>query len=86
VPFVDTAEGRACLEQIEDVRPVRRHSRSSSALVDESVRSMLRRADALVLDFFGGSSTLEVEFGIVVMPWAVASVARNKSTRIGSRR
>jgi len=66
VPFVDTVEkAQECLARIEEVK-----SRSQArpivfcTLVDESVRSMLRRADALVLDFFEGFiNPLEVEFG-----------------------
>jgi len=67
LPFVDTAEkARACLEQIEDVK-ARSEARPIvfCTLVDESVRSTLRRADALVLDFFEGFiNPLEGEFGI----------------------
>ena len=66
VPFVDTVEkAQECLARIEEVK-----SRSQArpivfcTLVDESLRSMLRRADALVLDFFEGFiNPLEVEFG-----------------------
>jgi [pyruvate, water dikinase]-phosphate phosphotransferase / [pyruvate, water dikinase] kinase len=65
VPFVDTVEkAQECLARIEEVK-----SRSQArpivfcTLVDESLRSMLRRADALVLDFFEGFiNPLEVEF------------------------
>ena len=65
VPFVDTVEkAQECLARIEEVK-----SRSQArpivfcTLVDESLRSMLRRADAMVLDFFEGFiNPLEVEF------------------------
>ena len=65
VPFVDTAEkAEECLQRIGEVK-----ARSAArpivfcTLVDESVRAMLRRADALVLDFFEGFiNPLEVEF------------------------
>jgi [pyruvate, water dikinase]-phosphate phosphotransferase / [pyruvate, water dikinase] kinase len=65
VPFVDTAEkAQECLARIEEV-----NARSQArpivfcTLVDESLRGMLRRADALVLDFFEGFiNPLEVEF------------------------
>jgi [pyruvate, water dikinase]-phosphate phosphotransferase / [pyruvate, water dikinase] kinase len=65
VPFVDTAEkAQECLARIEEVK-ARSQARPIvfCTLIDESVRSMLRRADALVLDFFEGFiNPLEVEF------------------------
>jgi regulator of PEP synthase PpsR (kinase-PPPase family) len=65
MPFVDTAgKAQECLARIEEAK-----ARSPArpivfcTLVDESLRSMLRRADALVLDFFEGFiNPLEVEF------------------------
>jgi [pyruvate, water dikinase]-phosphate phosphotransferase / [pyruvate, water dikinase] kinase len=66
VPFVDSAEkAEACLERIEEAK-ARSQARPIvfCTLIDESVRSTLRRADALVLDFFEGFiNPLEVEFG-----------------------
>ena len=65
VPFVDTVEkAQECLARIEEVK-ARSQARPIvfCTLVDESLRSMLRRADALVLDFFEGFiNPLEVEF------------------------
>ncbi len=65
VPFVDTAEkAQECLERIEDAK-ARSQARPIvfCTLVDDSVRTLLRRADALVLDFFEGFiNPLEVEF------------------------
>jgi [pyruvate, water dikinase]-phosphate phosphotransferase / [pyruvate, water dikinase] kinase len=65
VPFVDTAEkAQACLERIEEAK-ARSQARPIvfCTLVDDSVRTLLRRADALVLDFFEGFiNPLEVEF------------------------
>jgi hypothetical protein len=65
VPFVDTAaKAEECLARIEEakarsqVRPI-----VFCTLIDDSVRTLLRRADALVLDFFEGFiNPLEVEF------------------------
>ena len=65
VPFVDTVEkAQACLARIEEVK-VRSQARPIvfCTLIDEPLRGMLRRADALVLDFFEGFiNPLEVEF------------------------
>ncbi len=67
VPFVDTAEkAQECLERIEDAK-ARSQARPIvfCTLVDDSVRTLLRRADALVLDFFEGFiNPLEVEFNV----------------------
>jgi regulator of PEP synthase PpsR (kinase-PPPase family) len=65
VPFVDTVEkAQECLARIAEAR-----ARSEAppivfcTLVDDTVRDTLRRADALVLDFFEGFlSPLEAEF------------------------
>ena len=65
VPFVDTAEkAAACLRRIEDARATSEaRPIVFCTLVDDAVRGTLRRADALVLDFFEGFlSPLEAEF------------------------
>jgi regulator of PEP synthase PpsR (kinase-PPPase family) len=65
MPFVDTVEkAQECLARIEEAK-ARSQARPIvfCTLVDESLRGMLRRADALVLDFFEGFiNPLEVEF------------------------
>jgi regulator of PEP synthase PpsR (kinase-PPPase family) len=66
-PFVDTVEkAEAVLRQIEEAR-ARSEARPIvfCTLIDETLRSALRRADALVLDFFEGFiRPLEAEFSI----------------------
>ncbi len=67
LPFVDTvAKARDCVARIEEAR-----ARSGArpivfcTLVNEEVRTALRAADALVLDFFEGFlSPLEAELGL----------------------
>jgi regulator of PEP synthase PpsR (kinase-PPPase family) len=65
VPFVDTVEkAQECLARIAEAR-ARSEARPIvfCTLVDDTVRHTLRRADALVLDFFEGFlSPLEAEF------------------------
>jgi regulator of PEP synthase PpsR (kinase-PPPase family) len=65
VPFVDTVEkAQECLARIAEAR-ARSEARPIvfCTLVDDTVRDTLRRADALVLDFFEGFlSPLEAEF------------------------
>ncbi len=65
VPFVDTVEkAEECLARIAAAR-ARSEARPIvfCTLIDDSVRDTLRRADALVLDFFEGFlSPLEAEF------------------------
>lgn len=65
IPFVDSVEkAEACLERIAEAK-ARSEARPIvfCTLIDDAVRNTLRRADALVLDFFEGFlNPLEVEF------------------------